>query len=79
MWAVSAVQSAGCTRPGQRQKEFARVPPSQGEPLAPRMPALNTLTPAVPPLSFMNTTRVFLAMPQSSSRASRRPMFSSML
>ena len=45
--------------PGQRQNDAARVPPSQGVPFCPRMPALKTSTPAVPPLSFMKMTSVF--------------------
>jgi len=48
---------------------------NQAVPFAPCMPALNTLTPAVPPLSFMKITSVFLAIPHSSSLASSWPTF----
>ena len=78
-WAASAPQSAGVNRPGQRQNELARVPPSHGVPFAPRMPAANRFTPTVPPLSFMNTTSVSRAMSQASSWSSSRPTRSSIV
>ena len=43
------------------------MPPSQGVSLLPRMPALKTCTPAVPPLSFMKITSVSRSMPHSFS------------
>ena len=79
MCAASTPQSAGFSVPGQRQKELARVPPSHAVPFAPRIQALKTLVPAVPPLSFMKTTSVSFAMPHSSSLASTLPTFWSML
>ena len=54
------------------------MPPSHGLPLLPRMPALKTRTPPVPPLSFMKITRVFSSRPRSFRRASIRPTLSSM-
>ena len=79
-WQASLSTSApALSVPGHRQNEAARVPPLYGEFLLPRIPALKTPTPAVPPLSFMKMTRVFFSMPHSANFASSRPRLSSML
>ena len=58
MCAARALTSLGWKRPGRRQKEMARMPPMNAVPFCARIPALKTLVPAVPPLSFMKTTKV---------------------
>ena len=46
-----------------------------GVPFCARIPALKTLVPAVPPLSFMKTTKVFWARPRASIFAKIWPTF----
>ena len=77
--AVNGLMSAGFRVPGHLQNEDARVPPSQAVAFWPRIPALKTFVPTVPPLSFMKMTSVSRSIPHSVNFASSQPTLLSIL
>jgi hypothetical protein len=63
---------------GERAGPSPERGPPRPVPFCPRIPALKTFTPAVPPLSFMKMNSVSSAIFSSSSFASILPTLSSM-